>query len=141
MTCTATEFGRAILLAAVLAGGVPAIYGQSPPAMQEILERLDRLEKNNEALLEQVRALRQEMSELKGPAAQAVPAPAPPAGDQPPPPPPPVADRLAVQESRIEELAQTKVEASQKFPIRITGMALFNAYRSMVNTTTTRTIR
>ena len=128
MTCTATEFGRAILLAAVLAGGVPAIYGQSPPAMQEILERLDRLEKNNEALLEQVRALRQEISELKGPVAQAAPAPAAPAGEQPPPPEQPnVADRLAVQESRTEELAQTKVEASQKFPIRITGMALFNA--------------
>ena len=128
MTCTAIEFGRAILLAAVLAGGVPAIYGQSPPAMQEILERLDRLEKNNEALLEQVRALRQEISELKGPVAQAASAPALSAGDQPPPPAQPaVADRLAVQESRTDELAQTKVEASQKFPIRITGMALFNA--------------
>ncbi len=33
----------------------------------------------------------------------------------------------AMQRARIDELAQTKVEASQKFPIRITGMALFNA--------------
>ena len=32
-----------------------------------------------------------------------------------------------MDENRIDELAQTKVEASQKFPIRITGMALFNA--------------
>ena len=31
-------------------------------------------------------------------------------------------------ENRIEELAQTKVEASQKFPIRITGMALFQRF-------------
>jgi hypothetical protein len=37
-------------------------------------------------------------------------------------------DRQAVEQARIEELAQTKVESSQKFPIRITGMALFNAY-------------
>ncbi len=32
-----------------------------------------------------------------------------------------------MEDNRIDELAQTKVEASQKFPIRITGMALFNA--------------
>ena len=33
-----------------------------------------------------------------------------------------------MDDSRIEELAQSKVEASQHFPIRITGMALFNAF-------------
>src|SRR6185295_14337635 len=29
---------------------------------------------------------------------------------------------------RIEELAQTKVESSQHLPVRLTGIALFNAY-------------
>ncbi len=33
---------------------------------------------------------------------------------------------MAIQDSRIEEQAQTKVEASEKFPISLTGMALFN---------------
>ena len=37
-------------------------------------------------------------------------------------------DKVEIQGQRIDELAQTKVEASQKFPIRITGMALFNAF-------------
>jgi hypothetical protein len=37
-------------------------------------------------------------------------------------------DQTAVDQSRIDELAQTKVESSQKLPLRITGMALFNAY-------------
>ncbi|HWB95736.1 MAG TPA: hypothetical protein VG672_03515, partial [Bryobacteraceae bacterium] len=37
-------------------------------------------------------------------------------------------DRVTVAEHRIEEQAQTKVEASQRFPIRLTGMALFNTY-------------
>jgi hypothetical protein len=32
------------------------------------------------------------------------------------------------QERLTDEMAQTKVEASQKFPLRIAGMALFNAY-------------
>jgi len=33
-----------------------------------------------------------------------------------------------VDRSRVEQLAQSKVEASQHFPIRVTGMALFNAF-------------
>ncbi len=37
-------------------------------------------------------------------------------------------ERLAIQESRVEEQAQTKVEASEKFPISLTGMVLFNTY-------------
>jgi hypothetical protein len=39
-----------------------------------------------------------------------------------------VEERLDIQQQRIEEHAQTKVEASQKFPIRLAGMALFNAF-------------
>jgi hypothetical protein len=35
-----------------------------------------------------------------------------------------------VNSNRIEELAQTKVESSQRLPIKITGMALFNAFLS-----------
>ena len=35
---------------------------------------------------------------------------------------------MDVEERRVEEMAQTKVESSQHFPIRITGMALFNSY-------------
>jgi hypothetical protein len=39
-----------------------------------------------------------------------------------------VDQRLDIQQQRIEEQAQTKVETSQKFPIRVAGMALFNAF-------------
>ena len=39
-----------------------------------------------------------------------------------------VEEQLDIQGKRIAEQAQTKVEASQKFPIRLTGMALFNAF-------------
>ena len=37
-------------------------------------------------------------------------------------------ERLDVVEKRSSELAQTKVEASQKFPIKLTGTLLFNAF-------------
>jgi len=110
-------------LAALLSGSVPAAYGQGPPPVQEILDRLDRLEKNNEMLLEEVRALRQQVSALKTPAA----GPASTTASTEEASATAAGERLAVQESRIEEQAQTKVESSQKFPLRITGMVLFNA--------------
>jgi hypothetical protein len=95
-----------------------AAYGQSAPqdakAVQAILDRLDQLEKDNQALLQEVRALRQEVSSLHAPEPGAAPSQT-------------ADERQAVAENRIDELAQTKVESSQKFPIRITGMALFNA--------------
>ena len=37
-------------------------------------------------------------------------------------------EQQAVDKARIDEMAQSKVESAQKFPLRITGMALFNAY-------------
>jgi len=120
-------------LAALMLVGSAAAQGQSAPPLpqsqaQQILDRLDRLEKDNQALLEEIRALRQELSGLKTPASGAASAvlahtDAESAAQQQQ-----AADeRQAVEENRVAELAQTKVEASQKYPIRITGMALFNA--------------
>jgi len=114
-------------LALTCAAGVAR--GQNTPEMREVLSRLEHLEQTNQALAEEVRALRKEVAGLRssepmgqaetvaasdGHAAQA---------DQPT-----ASEASAVEQSRVEELSQTKVEASQKFPIRITGMALFNAY-------------
>src|SRR5579863_7112530 len=129
MTCTSVKFRRGIYLAALMACGVASAHSQGAPPVQEILNRLDRLEKNNEALLEEVRALRQEISTLRTPAAEAAAGSTSAAAGQQPlvAPEPTAAERQAVQQSRIEELAQTKVETSEKFPLRITGMVLFNA--------------
>jgi hypothetical protein len=118
------------LYGAALAGA------QNIPEMREVLARLDRLENDNRALTEEIRALRKELAGLHGPEAAAETA----ASAQPSPDGQARSDgqasggqqtdeeRQAVQDSRIEELAQTKVESSQKFPIRITGMVLFNAF-------------
>ena len=46
---------------------------------------------------------------------------------------PPANERLDVTENRVKELAQTKVEASQRFPIKLTGSLLFNAYANGAN--------
>lgn len=99
---------------------------QDTPQMREVLSRLDRLEQTNQALVGEIRALRQELSALRSSPAQqnAVNSEGPASPSNPPTP----IEAGAVEENRIAELAQTKVEASQKFPIRVTGMALFNAY-------------
>ena len=108
---------RLFRYAVVLAALLPAA-AQDRAAYQQILERLDRLEKQNRELLEQVSALRQDLAAARG--APEAAAPAPPAAE--------LQERSAMQQQQIEDLAQSKVESSQRFPIRLTGMALFNTY-------------
>jgi len=103
---------------------------QTAPDMTAILARLDKLEHQNAALNEKVKALEDQLAAMRG--AQPAPPAAPPAA-QPAPGPeaphtPTPEERLDLVQQRVEEQAQTKVEASQRFPIRLTGMALFNSY-------------
>jgi hypothetical protein len=91
----------------------------SPPTIEQVLERLNRLESENRALREEVRGLREEVAALKPASAAAAPTPV----QQ-------LEERLAIQEKRVEEQAQTKVEAAQRFPIRLSGMVLMNAFHN-----------
>ncbi len=109
------------LIVLVLAPGMLAAQSQPSPELKSILERLDRLEQENRTLTEQVKELRSELAAAKGEAAPAAATETAPAA-------PSTEERLDVQQHQIEEQAQTKVEAAQKFPIRLTGMALFNTY-------------
>jgi hypothetical protein len=96
---------------------------QSQADMARIVERLDRLERENRQLTEQVRTLQ---ARLDGVAETA--APVEDASRTPPSAPATLEQRITIEERRTADLTQTKVEASQKFPIRIVGMALFNAF-------------
>ena len=109
----------------------PLLLRAQTPELTGILERLDRLERENRTLAEEVRALRAELAasrdraELRNdsePRPEGTPAAE---GEAPTAT---LEQRLEIQEHRIEEQAQTKVEASQKFPIRLTGLALFNSF-------------
>src|SRR5215467_11477640 len=100
------------------------LTAQNPPEITAILERLDRLERQNQQLIEEVRSLRAQLQPSGAgsqPAAQAL-VPASPEQTAP------LDQRADVLEHRVDEQAQSKVESSQKFPIRLTGMALFNAF-------------
>jgi hypothetical protein len=119
------------LLPALLIGwaAAPSVTAQASDQSAAILERLDRLEKQNRELQNEVRSLRDllaqsQKAEVKPPSTQEKQEP-----EQEPDAQPEVAnERGQVNEHRIEELAQTKVEASQRFPIRLTGTLLFNAF-------------
>ncbi len=98
-----------------------ALAAQTPPDLAGILARLDRLEQENRALTAQVSELRARLDGKTAPADT-------PAGVPEGSPPATMDQRLEIQERRTAELAQSKVEASQKFPVRLTGMALFNTF-------------
>jgi hypothetical protein len=96
----------------------PFLAGAQTPDLARVLERLDRLESENRQLAAEVAALRARLD-----------APVPVvAGAELRPAEVPLDQRVEIQERRTEDLAQTKVETAQKFPLRLTGMALFNAY-------------
>ncbi len=109
MAARSSMLGLALFVPLSLSFFAQATSAQTTQDLAKIMERLDRLEQENRLLAEQVRDLRAQL----GTAAT---------------PPPTVAETLEIHQQRIEEQAQTKVEASQKFPIRLAGMALFNAF-------------
>jgi hypothetical protein len=117
---------------------------QAPADLAAILARLDKLERENRELAQEVKALRTRLdgtAEATAEGTAAIPLPDPPhghpgsdgkPGSDPasgqPAAPQSLDDKVAIDQQRIEEMAQTKVEASEHFPIRLTGMALFNAF-------------
>jgi hypothetical protein len=93
----------------------------TPALMKQLLQRMDTLEHQNRELVEEIHALRQQLDAQD----HRVTAAASPQQDQAP-----IQDQVKVNERRISEQAQTKVEASQKFPISLNGMLLFNAFEN-----------
>jgi len=111
----------------------PLVRAQDKTELQQILDRLDRLEQENHQLAEEVHALR---TELEAARTQAPSAPGQTAPGQPAPSQTgataaaaaPLDERMQVVEQRVSDLSQEKVEASQRFPISLTGMVLFNSF-------------
>ena len=104
---------------------VPALLlAQTKSEFQQILDRLDRVETENRGLAAEVRALRQELAASRG---TPVPADLADAGSGTAAA-VPIDERLSIAEHQIAEQAQSKVEASQRLPVSLTGMLLFNAF-------------
>ncbi|MGD0498127.1 MAG: hypothetical protein ABSC23_06800 [Bryobacteraceae bacterium] len=106
-------------IAGLCALSITPAWTQASPELRQILERLDRLEAQNQALTAEVHALREELAARGG---QPVPEQAAEAAA------PTVEERLEVQETRTAEQAETKMESAHRLPFRISGMALLNTY-------------
>jgi len=103
------------------------LAAQEKTDLQQILERLDRLEQENKDLAAEVRSLRAEIAGSRITSKPEVSAAATPQTEAAPTT-PPLDERVTVAEHRIDEQAQEKVQASQRLPITLTGMVLFNGY-------------
>ncbi len=107
------------LLLAVAAAPLSA----QTPDLQQVLQRLDRLEEQNRELMTELRALRQQLAASQSPAppsqADAEPTKAPQA---------PLQDQIEVQEQRTAQLDQEKISTEHKLPLTLTGMLLENSF-------------
>ena len=110
---------KCLALFALLALCRLSAHAQAPSEWKQVIDRLERLESQNRALADEIRALRHELTARRDEPAREEPAAGKDAS---------LEEKVAIQDSRIAEMAQTKVEASQHFPIRLTGMALFNTF-------------
>lgn len=125
--CWKNYFNRIGSLSCLIAMVSGSAYAQqaSPEVMRHILERLQALERQNEILLNEVHALREE---LKSSRTQAISQTSATYQSDAASQKQPLEERLDVSEQRIKEQAQTKVESSQRFPITLNGMLLFDAF-------------
>lgn len=87
-----------------------AAYGQQA-TLDRVLEQLTQLQRENQRLVQEMDALRQQVLELKAAKPSDV-----------------VTEKLDVVNQRVEDLAGSKVEADQRFPVRLSGLVLMNSY-------------
>lgn len=88
--------------------------------MDAVVRRLEQLERQNAELREQLGLLRQELDRL----GQAGPEGTPSTADRIDA----LEEKVEVNAGRLSEQDQVKVEGSQRAPLRLTGMVLFDAY-------------
>jgi hypothetical protein len=103
----------------VFAGAASLVNAQPSPELQQILERLDRIETQNRELMTEIKELRQQLDTAK--AAQP---------ETPPADSAPLADRVDVQDQRIAQQDQEKISTDHHLPVTLTGMLLFNSFWS-----------
>lgn len=114
--CLKNYLRRKYLLAAALlifSTRVPAQQPMSADALQRVLDRLDTLEKQNEALLAEVKELRDMVKSAQAASNSQTER---------------LQEQVEVQQQQIKDQAQTKVASSQRFSMSLTGMFLFDSY-------------
>ena len=116
---------RRFLLCGLMAGAASGLHAQNAaPELQQVLQRMDRLEEQNRAMMAEIRALRQELAAAKPAGTEAAVVAEAEAGEEKGT----VPERLDVQEHRTAQLDQEKVSSDHRLPVTLTGMLLMNTY-------------
>ncbi|HXE08825.1 MAG TPA: hypothetical protein VN612_13075 [Acidobacteriaceae bacterium] len=112
----------------------------APPSAVELQQRIDTIsaalaatQQQIEQSQRQMQHLQQELDELKQQMATATPAANPPTSEPAEagiaePAKVPIEERQQTTEAQVKVLDQVKVESASKYPVRITGLILFNGF-------------
>jgi hypothetical protein len=112
-----TRFGKWSLYW-LFAGAASIASAQPSPDMQQILDRLNRIEAQNRELMTEIQELRQQLGAAR-PAESASASVSGPA---------PIEEQVEVQERRIAQQDQEKISSEHRLPVSLTGMVLFNGF-------------
>ncbi len=109
------------------AGSATLAIAQTPAAsqpleLQQILQRLDRVEEQNRELMAELRALREQLAPKPAAASEAQADDTGGAKTQT------LADAVEVQQGRTAQLDQEKISTEHKLPLSLTGMLLANSF-------------
>ncbi len=142
--CTIEKWSAVATVLLSLALAMRAGVAQSTPATETIEQKVDRLSAAVVRTQSQVEAYQTQLEELKKQlsdvqqqlAAQKVPNSSPGSKDSTPPASASISasatdeirERQALQESEIATHEQTKVETESKYPLKVSGLLLFNGY-------------
>jgi len=111
---------------------IPAQIQQLTAAMERTQAQLKQSQQQLDEMRTQIAALQQQMAQQQGTTASTDPAnPVPVAADQPQTQSADlenIRERQAMQETQIATLNQIKVESESKYPVKITGLLLFNGF-------------
>jgi hypothetical protein len=107
------------LMITVFLAGAMMGRAQSVEALERFGQRMELLERQNAELQEQIRSLRAVLETVKRSAQET---PAPEARVEA------LEEQVQLQAGRLAEQDQIKVQGSQRTPVRLTGMVLFNAF-------------
>src|SRR5882672_8359561 len=120
-TRSTRSVGLVRLCAAAVAMWAGPVWSQTGVSLDAVAARLERVEQANAALQQELNAVRQELAALKQEAATESSTAARIEA---------LEEKVDVDSGRLTEQAQVKVETSQRVPLRLTGMVLFNAFRN-----------
>jgi hypothetical protein len=108
---------------------------EAPPSAAQMQEKLQKLSTDLAAAQErlqqsqrEIQRLQDELSALQAQFLSAQPATAPVVATAPPPAPADTAEKVDILQAEVKAHEQIKIESASKYPVRLSGLVLFNTF-------------